>query len=562
MAAATTALPSSITRWPSAPTGSIFKPFVYATAFNTSLNGTNLGSGPFTAVTRLNDDPQDFGNGYVPGNFERGEYPGMVTAADALAHSLNIATIALGQQVGFGNVAALARSAGIVNAKGTPSVAIGTYNATPIDMAGAYTTFANSGVHLTPWTLASVRNTNGDIVADFAPVASQVLDPRVAYLTQSLLEGVMSRGTAASVRAHGFTAPAAGKTGTSHDVWFAGYSSNLLCIIWVGNDDYTDISNGLTHKLQGADTAAPIWAEFMKRAITLPQYSDVTAFTKPDGVTNVRIDKASGLPADASCPNDFTAAFLDGTIPAGTCSRMSDSSQGILNILNGTNASPSPTSPDSPQYPDSTDPAIPPTKHRGFLKRLFNPNSGTPPTPTPTAVNRPSIHPSLPFPPSWDGALIRQPTSSYQRIPHEPARPPQLEAGSPVPPPRRLRPGSHRVRSHRLLHRCRRRSRHPRCRRLRLQRHQHRRQRAHLRPLSVAFASAVALALLLSFRSEAEESASVLALALVLFLVIPQRSRSICFRFAVPRHLALRCPKLTRPPGIPSLKFRSAWIPT
>ena len=83
----------------------------------------------------------------------------MVTAADGLAHSLNIATIALAQMVGYDNVAALARSAGIVNARGTPSVAIGTYNATPLDMAGAYTVFANNGVHLKPWILASVRNT-------------------------------------------------------------------------------------------------------------------------------------------------------------------------------------------------------------------------------------------------------------------------------------------------------------------------------------------------------------------------------------------------------------------
>jgi penicillin-binding protein 1B len=364
------------------PTGSIFKPFVYATAFNSSLNGTNLGGGPFTAVTRLNDDPQDFGiNGqsYVPGNFEHGEYPGMVTAADALAHSLNIATIALAQKVGFGNVAALARSSGIVNARGTPSVAIGTYNATPIDMAGAYTVFANNGVHLNPWMLASVRNTNGDIVADFAPVASQVVDPRVAYLTQSLLEGVINRGTASSVRAHGFSAPAAGKTGTSHDVWFAGYTSNLICVIWIGNDDYTDVSSGLTHRLQGADTAAPLWAEFMKRAITLPQYSDVTDFPKPDGVTNVRIDRATGLPADASCPNDITLAFLDGTIPAGTCSRMSDTSQSVLDILNG-NAPANPTQPQDPNsYPD--DPNAPPKK-RNFLKRLFNPG-GTTPQPQP-----------------------------------------------------------------------------------------------------------------------------------------------------------------------------------
>ncbi len=151
----------------------------------------------------------------------------MVTAVEAIAHSLNIATISLAQLVGYENVAALARAAGITNARGTPSVAIGTYNATPIDMAGAYTVFANSGVHLKPWMLASVRNANGDIVADFAPEAKQVLDPRAAFLTQSLLEDVMTYGTAAAVRAHGFTAPAAGKTGTSHDAWFAGYTSNL-----------------------------------------------------------------------------------------------------------------------------------------------------------------------------------------------------------------------------------------------------------------------------------------------------------------------------------------------
>ncbi len=203
--------------------------------------------GVFTALTKLDDDPRTFmfdGKPYDPGNFEKGEYPGMVTAAQALAHSLNIATIGLAEEVGYENVAALARSAGIVNARGTPSVAIGTYNATPIDMAGAYTVFANNGVHLKPWMLASVRNANGDIVADFAPEAKQVLDPRTAYLTQSLMEGAMTFGTAAAVRGHGFTAPGAGKTGTSHDAWFAGYTSNLLCIIWVGNDDYSNREPG------------------------------------------------------------------------------------------------------------------------------------------------------------------------------------------------------------------------------------------------------------------------------------------------------------------------------
>jgi penicillin-binding protein 1B len=357
------------------PTGSIFKPFVYATAYNTSLNGTDVGDGPFTALTKLNDDAQDFGiNGqsYIPGNFDKNEYPGMVTAADALAHSLNIATISLAQQVGYDNVASLARSAGILSARGTPSVAIGTYSATPIDMAGAYTTFANGGVHLKPWMLASVRNARGDIVADFAPEAKQVLDPRVAYLTQTLMEGVMARGTAATVRARGFLAPAAGKTGTSHDAWFAGYSSNLLCVIWVGNDDYTDV------KLEGAKAAAPIWAEFMMRAIKLPQYSDMKPFSAPDGVQLVQINRATGLVADETCPSDsMSVAFLLGTAPQTSCSHMGEDTQTLggrlFGILPGRGANASPEAP-TQNVPNQqpTDALTPEAqKHRNLLQKMF-----------------------------------------------------------------------------------------------------------------------------------------------------------------------------------------------
>ena len=353
------------------PTGSIFKPFVYAAAYNTSLNGTALGdSGVFTALTKLDDDPRTFmfdGKPYDPGNFSRGEFPGMVTAATAIAYSLNIATIGLAEEVGYENVAALARTAGIVNARGTPSVAIGTYNATPLDMAGAYTVFANNGVHLKPWMLASVRNANGDIVADFTPEAKQVLDPRTAYLTQSLLQYVMSYGTASTVRGHGFSAPAAGKTGTSHDAWFAGYSSNLLCIIWVGNDDYTDISHGLTHALQGADTAAPIWAEFMNRAIKLPQYSDMKPFgAAPDGVEVIlhrqehvaaRRRHLHGRPLSGISRRHRPRVHLQphGTIPANSDSK---------NVLEGTRVAP--TTPANPQSPDAAEP-----KKKNIFEKIF-----------------------------------------------------------------------------------------------------------------------------------------------------------------------------------------------
>jgi penicillin-binding protein 1B len=270
----------------------------------------------------------------------------MVTAFDALAHSLNIATIALAQKIGYGNVAALARSSGILNARATPSVAIGTYNASPIDMAGAYTVFANGGVHLKPWMLASVRNTSGDIVADYSPDAKQVMDPRASYLTQSLLEGVMNYGTGSVVRGRGFSAPAAGKTGTEHDAWFAAYTSSLLCVVWVGNDDYTDI------KIQGADAAAPIWAEFMKRAIKLPQYSDVKSFSPPEGITIARIDRDTGLLSDPACTvHAVNAAFLDGTAPTGSCTQMNENPQNFFKKIFGLGGQPTQVSPYNPSAP-------------------------------------------------------------------------------------------------------------------------------------------------------------------------------------------------------------------
>ncbi len=131
----------------------------------------------------------------------------------------------------------------------------------PLQVAGAYTAFANGGRHAEPMFIRSVVSANGTVQETDQPKTRQVLDPRVTYLVTNVMEDVINRGTGASVRAMGFTTPAAGKTGTSHDGWFAGYTSNLLCIVWVGFDDNRDL--GLT----GGSSAAPIWAEFMKRAV-------------------------------------------------------------------------------------------------------------------------------------------------------------------------------------------------------------------------------------------------------------------------------------------------------
>jgi len=377
------------------PTGSIFKPFVYAAAFNTSLSGAQLTnsdgvSGVFTPVTMLNDSPTTYTIGdqeYTPHNFHDEDY-GEITARYALQKSQNVATIALAQMVGFSNVASLARDAGVKSARGTPSVAIGAYDATPLEMAGAYTIFANGGVKIDPWMLASIRHANGDVISDYAPTSKPILDPRVAYLTTSLMENVINHGTAAGVRAMGFSAPAAGKTGTSNDAWFAGYTSNLLCIVWIGNDDYSDI------KLEGADAAAPIWAQFMKRAVALPQYSDTKDFEAPEGITEVQLDKATNLIADAAClGNSYTAAFLDGTQPTETCDHSNGDQrnlfQKIFEIGEKPVMPPPPVQAQQPVPPPANtmtpapNPvqgevannqnanAEPPKKKRGFFSRLF-----------------------------------------------------------------------------------------------------------------------------------------------------------------------------------------------
>jgi penicillin-binding protein 1B len=317
------------------PTGSSFKPFVYAAAINTGIDGTPV----LTPASVVDDSPSTFAYGdqiYEPRNYKE-EYHGPVSATYALAHSLNNATVKVAEMTGYDKVAALARAAGIKSVQATPALALGAYDATPVDMASAYTIFANDGVKMSPLLVTSVRDAKGEVIKDFAAERQPVLDPRVAYIMTSMMETVLNSGTAAGVRARGFTAPAAGKTGTSHDGWFAGYTSNLLCIVWVGFDDYSDL------RLSGADTAAPIWAEFMKKAVTFPEYQGVKPFTQPAGVVDVRLDKVTNRLATPTCPDDYVAAFLAGTEPTDTCDHAAATQQqGLFSRILGLGPKPSP----------------------------------------------------------------------------------------------------------------------------------------------------------------------------------------------------------------------------
>ena len=305
------------------PTGSIFKPFVYAAAVNTALDGSNPVYTPASIVT---DQPSTFTYGdqiYEPRNYKE-EYHGDVTARYALAMSLNNATVKLAEEVGYDKIADLAKAAGITSVKPTPAMALGSYDATPLDMAAAYTIFANNGVRISPVMVKSVRTQSGDPVMDLNAETRQVLDPRVAYVMTDMMEGVINNGLGFSaVRARGFEQPAAGKTGSSHDGWFAGYTSNLLCIVWVGFDDYSDL------RLSGAQTAAPIWTDLMKKAALLPRYSDMKPFSQPSGVVDVQLDKQTNLLATPSCPQTYNSAFITGTEPTNTC----DQGTGVKGVL-------------------------------------------------------------------------------------------------------------------------------------------------------------------------------------------------------------------------------------
>ena len=322
------------------PTGSIFKPFVYAAAFQTAVQGTMLPGQTklFSPVTMLNDAQQTYGEGthyeYTPRNY-KSEFYGDMTArlrSDAIRQQRH-------HQPGKHD---RLRSGGrACPRRGHQERARHAFHGHRFIRCHT----ARHGRrlhHLLQWRRTHRPMDAGQCAHPHRRHHRRLLAHHTAgsrsarRLPHHLHDGGCSArqrerwlqiggrdfcGTGAGVRNMGFVSPAAGKTGTSHDAWFAGFTSNLLCVVWVGNDDYTDI------QLEGAHAAAPIWATFMKEAVQLPEYSDTNDFTPPQGVDIVTLDKNTNLLADAACPDDYTAAFLDGTAPTDTCDHPPDQAQ-------------------------------------------------------------------------------------------------------------------------------------------------------------------------------------------------------------------------------------------
>ncbi|MBA2494592.1 MAG: PBP1A family penicillin-binding protein, partial [Acidobacteria bacterium] len=247
--------------------GSVFKPFVYAAALNTAYDPT---SRVLTPATIFKDEKKvfTFGNDtYSPNNYGDHFSNQEMTLRDALVKSKNVITVDLAMELNIGKVMNLAAKAGLPKVeKAYPSMALGTAEATPLQVATAYTTFANLGDKAAP--LAISRVTTGDGRTVVAPVAEKknVLRPDVAYIMDDIMKDVINRGTAAEAKAWGFKniegkTAFAGKTGTSRDGWFAGFTPEIVCVVYVGFDNGDDLG------MKGADSAMPIWADFMREAL-------------------------------------------------------------------------------------------------------------------------------------------------------------------------------------------------------------------------------------------------------------------------------------------------------
>ncbi len=293
--------------------GSVFKPFVYLSAFEEAVASGRTDISPAT-ITK--DEPETFEfdeQVWTPENYE-GQYDGPVTYRHALAHSRNLGTIHVAQAAGFDHVAGLWKSLGVGNPpKPYPSIALGVFEATPMEIATAYTIFPNKGVIRPLKNILRLTSGGKDVLRPPDPRPRQIARPDTTFLVTNMMRSVLNEGTAASARAAGFTLDAAGKTGTTNDLrdaWFAGFTPELLTVVWVGFDDNQPVG------LSGSQAALPIWTQFMKAALA---GRASVPFDVPEGIAFVRIDPLNGKLASPACPKTFDEAFLPGTEPTEMC---------------------------------------------------------------------------------------------------------------------------------------------------------------------------------------------------------------------------------------------------
>lgn len=288
--------------------GSTFKPFVYATALERGYSPT----------TTLQDKPQDFirvgAKTYKPENYGRSYTMKPMTLKTALVRSSNVVAVRTAFDAGIHRVAEKARQFGFSDVESYPSIALGAMEVTPLQLATAYASFANGGRKVDPVLIDRIVSGGGDTLYESKVSETRVLSEQNAYMITDMLKGVVERGTGRAANGSlGKDVVIAGKTGSSRDGWFVGYTPNLVTAVWVGFDETQDV--GAT----GGEIALPLWIEFMKAAIRANQELGGSVFEMPAGLTSIAVDPETGMLADSMCPHSERVVVKKSMAPAVKC---------------------------------------------------------------------------------------------------------------------------------------------------------------------------------------------------------------------------------------------------
>jgi len=282
--------------------GSAFKPFVYLTALDNGFTPSNI----------VEDSPITFENGWSPENYEK-EFRGPVTLREAFEQSINVVGVKLLEQVGIKKVINYSHKAGITSElRSDLSLALGTSEITPLEIASAYATIANLGVKIDPISIIRIEDSKNNIIEENIIQKKTVFKEETCYVLINLMMGVIERGTGFNAK---INRPAAGKTGTTNefiDAWFIGFTPDLVSAVYIGNDDRKPLGNRMT----GGVVAAPIWTAFMKNALKNDEKKD---FLQPDKIIKTSVCKESGLLPTNSCPEILTVTFIKGSEPTSSC---------------------------------------------------------------------------------------------------------------------------------------------------------------------------------------------------------------------------------------------------
>ncbi|HET6668595.1 MAG TPA: PBP1A family penicillin-binding protein [Pyrinomonadaceae bacterium] len=285
--------------------GSTFKPFVYAAALEDG----------FSPMQLYEDAPREFtydrNRTYRPANFGGAYSMREVTMRTGLVKSLNVVTVDVAVRTGLARIANLAAQFGLPRPERYPALALGTTEATPLQLAAAYATFANGGRRVEPKVVTSVSES--PIATVTAAGEGQVISSTTAYMITNMLAAVVDHGTGRAARDAMKGTAVAGKTGTSRDGWFIGYTPNLVCAVWIGFDDNSQL--GMT----GAAAALPLWTEFMQSAVALRPELGGRAFECPEGIKFVETDVDNGLLSTLSCPHRELVAITERLAPNFEC---------------------------------------------------------------------------------------------------------------------------------------------------------------------------------------------------------------------------------------------------